>query len=143
MWTITVSCSKTTLELVIGQYYNYGIDNADDYWQKVKGLIITSIDKQCPLKKIRIKDRSGPWITHELIELLHDKDRIRSKAKKTDSQDDWVNFRILKNLTKSKMKEAKTNFTKENVIQYEKDSKKFWEQMNHGIPKRNVLVKYS
>ena len=32
-------------------------------WDLMKNSILNAIDKQCPLKQIKVKDRNDPWIT--------------------------------------------------------------------------------
>ena len=46
-------------------------------------------DKLYPLKKIKIKDKGDSWVSPEITEILHDKDRLRKKAKKTERKEDW------------------------------------------------------
>ena len=36
-------------------------------------------DKLYPLKKLKIKDKGDPWVSPGIIEILHDKDRLRKK----------------------------------------------------------------
>ena len=68
-------------------------------------------------------------MNQELIELIHDKDRMRQKAKRTDNPDDWKNAHLLRNITKNRIKEAKADFIKDNVNHHKSDPSKFWKQI--------------
>ena len=66
-------------------------------------------------------------MSQELIELIHDKDRMRQKATRTDNPtDDWKNAHLLRNITKNRIKEAKADFIKDDVNRNKSDPSKFW-----------------
>ena len=52
--------------------------------------IAGNLDKLCPVKKIRIKEKGSAWITNEIICAIHEKDRARKKAKKSKLPTDWI-----------------------------------------------------
>ena len=61
-------------------------DEANDpnqLWEIMCNNIKTALDDICPLKKFKIKMYKEPWISHELLELINDKDSLLKKAKRT------------------------------------------------------------
>ena len=102
-------------------------------WDLMKSNILNSIDKQCPLKQIRVKDRNDPWITQGIIELINDKDEARKKAKRSNKDEDWARARTLKHLVKNTLKNAKRDFILNNLND-KKDAKKFWKTINSVLP---------
>ena len=99
----------------------------------MKSNILNAIDKQCPLKQIRVKDRNDPGITQGIIELLNDKDEARKKAKRSNKDEDWARARTLKHLVKNTLKNAKRDFILNNQND-KKDAKKFWKTINSVLP---------
>ena len=53
------------------------ITDVNLFWTKLEMIIRNTVDKMCPLKEITIKDRGDPWLSHELIEMIRDKDLLR------------------------------------------------------------------
>ena len=62
-------------------------------------------------------------MTHEIIELLHDKDRLRKKAKKSGKLEDWQMAKQIRNIANNTVKRAKINFIQNSAKSYEKDTK--------------------
>ena len=44
-------------------------------WSPFHGLFAGVIDKVAPVKEVRLKQRSEPWITHEILELIEERDQ--------------------------------------------------------------------
>ena len=57
------------------------------------GKILTILEEYCPYKMLSVKDVRNPWITREALELINDKDRALSKAKRTNRDRDWIEAR--------------------------------------------------
>ena len=94
------------------------IRDINEYWNIIEETIKKVADTMYPLKKIKIKDKGNPWMTHKIIELLHDKDRLRKKAKKSGKLEDWQMAKQIRNIANNTVKRAKINF-----IQIAKTSK--------------------
>ena len=112
----------------------YQCDNPNIAWGIIENNILKVINAMCPIQTFYIKNLKDPWITQEILEGIKDKDRLLSKAKHSDNQDDWVVARRRRNEVKQIVKNAKSEFIKENLIQYENDSKKFWKSLKDIIP---------
>ena len=83
-----------------------------------------------------IKKGSGIccYYQNEILEAIHDKDRLLAKAKQSNSQADWIIARRRRNEVKNLTKHAKSNFIKDNLNQYKNDSKKFWNSLSDILP---------
>ena len=95
----------------------------------------------CPLKRMKIKDKGDPWVTREIIELIQDKDRLRIRAKRSESQADWNEAKAARNFTKQVIRGAKAKFISDSLDTHDKNPKKFWETMNKLVPKNNSSKK--
>ena len=123
--------------IILGNDVNYS-------WDLLIKRIKTIIDQTCPLKRFKVKVTNKPWITHKLIEQIKDKDRALKKAKKTQKGDDWVHARRLRNDCLKAVRNAKSNFIKNELNTHAKDPKKFWENITSILPtnsKTNNLIK--
>ena len=60
----------------------FNSNDVNQSWNIMLQNISTQVDKLCPVKKIKIKDKEtqDPWITHEIIEMIHDKMRLHKKS---------------------------------------------------------------
>ena len=109
-------------------------DDPEFCWRILIDIISKHIDLMCPIIDMRVREKSDPWITNELIELIQDKDKALARAKRSNNTDDWALARSLRNLTKSYIKKAKSDFIKENFTHFGNDTKKFWHTINEIIP---------
>ena len=101
------------------------------YHKKKKRSII---DEICPIKTFNIKQLKDPWITNEILEAIHDKDYLLARAKKSNKPADWVIARRRRNEVKNLTKYAKSNFIKNNLNEYNNDSKKCWKSLSDILP---------
>ena len=112
----------------------FQLKNPNEIWLFIKKVIEDKISKQCPIKKIKVKQSNEPWITQGLIELIHDKDHMLSRAKRTNDPDDWVNARLLRNITNKSIRKAKEHYIRDLLESHSGDPKKFWQQINKILP---------
>ena len=69
------------------------------------------IDRHAPLKRIKITRPPAPWLHDQEIEQLqNERNLLRHLAHSTKTADAWKAFRKVRNLLKTKIKEAKRSF---------------------------------
>ena len=112
----------------------YECDDPNSAWEILENNISSVINIMCPIQTFYIKSLKDPWISQEILEAIKDKDRLLSKAKRSDEQNDWITARRRRNEVKQIVKNAKSDFIKENLTQYENDSKKFWKSIRNIVP---------
>ena len=78
-----------------------------------------------------IKDRGDAWMTRELIDLIHDKENARKRAKKANNVEDWNRVKELRNYTRKTLRKAKSDFIKEKLNDNEGDAKQFWDCIDY------------
>lgn len=113
----------------------YNTSNPDNCWDIMYNKIINHISTMCPVRHFKVKEREVPWITNELIELINDKDRALSKAKKSNKTEDWKKARKLRNDANKATKIAKAKYIQNNLYRFSGDVKKFWKTISELIPK--------
>ena len=51
-------------------------NSVDTAWKSFKKVFISVLDSVAPVKEIRLKQRSEPWLTTEIIELIKERDNL-------------------------------------------------------------------
>ena len=64
---------------------------------------------------------------------------LLATAKQTNQVVDWDIARRRRNEVKSLVKNAKSNFVKDNLQEYKNDSTKFWKSLNNILPSKKKL----
>ena len=82
----------------------------NECWNEILCAICIILDEMCPLKKKNVRDRNEPWLTNDIIDLIHNKDLAWKKARKTKSLDDINLAKNLRNCVKDTIPRAKANF---------------------------------
>ncbi len=89
------------------------------------------------MRTIRVKGRHLPWITSELLSLFKQRDKAWSKYRCSKDPDDWEFYRSLRNLCKTKTRNAKSNYFRDNLSHNFHNPKQFWNQLNLILSKNN------
>ena len=94
--------------------------------EKVVSLVV---DKHAPLRTMRVRARSSPWIASELKKRMHDQDILKIKACKSNDPNDWTLFKKLRNIVNSEIGLAKQAYYQNSFNQHTGDSKKTWQSI--------------
>ena len=84
-------------------------------WDVWKQLLTSVIDKHAPLRTKRIKNKSSPWITNELLREIHNRDFLKKKAASTNDPLVWKQFKDARNKTNNSIKKAKRKYFSEKL----------------------------
>ena len=79
-----------------------------------------------------LKHASKPWITNDLKELVAERDYALRVAKRSGNQEQWNEYRRLKNFTNRKIKSAEALHYK-NLIESAENPKDMWRSLNSVI----------
>ena len=50
-------------------------DNVTQSWENFKAILMSAIDNIAPVKEVRIKQRTEPWINNEILQSIKDRDK--------------------------------------------------------------------
>ena len=95
-------------------------------------LFVDVANQHAPSKRIRTKHASKPWITYDLKELIAGRDYALRVAKRFSNQEQWNEYRRLKNFTNRKIKSAEALHYK-NLIESADNPKDMWRSLNSVI----------
>ena len=66
--------------------------DADLAWVRFKSICVSVLDKIAPFKTIRIKQRTQPWMSTEMIKLINLRDNYLRQFRKSKNQSDYELF---------------------------------------------------
>jgi hypothetical protein len=72
-------------------------------------------DKHAPIKRRKIRYKSNPWITEQLLHEKRHKNYLKQKACKTGNLNDWENYKHTRNNYNKLIKDNNNNY---NLIIY-------------------------
>jgi hypothetical protein len=81
-----------------------------EQWDSLESYIKHQMEKHIPSRKAR-SHKQKPWVTRDLITLMHRRDRAYKKWKQTHSEDSMIKFRQLRSLAQRKLREAHRSYT--------------------------------
>ena len=68
-------------------------NNVIQAWEHFKSSFMSAIDNIAPMKEVRIKQRTQPRITNEILQCLKDRDKTFRVYKKDSSDDNFSNLK--------------------------------------------------
>ena len=87
------------------------------------------INEVAPQKETRIKGRTEKWITSEIIDLMHERDRLLTLSNKNKDDRELRNkYKSLTNEITNITDNAKAQFFSEKIEEHKNDSNLLWKQ---------------
>ena len=68
-------------------------DNVIDAWSRFKSIFVTVIDNIAPIKEVRIKNRTEPWIDSEIFHSIDERDKAYQQFKRDKSDQNFIVFK--------------------------------------------------
>ena len=104
-----------------------GLFDPNEMWLKWKALFLNVCDAHAPLKSKRLRLSKSSWITTRLKKRLNYRDHLKKKAVKSNSLNDWNQYRILKNQINNEIKIAKQDYHVNAFNKFSGDTRKTWQ----------------
>ncbi len=67
-------------------------NNVNDSWRHFKDTFLSVLDSVAPVKEVRLKQRSEPWLSNEILELIKSRDCYLNKFKKERNEDFYKKY---------------------------------------------------
>ena len=109
-------------------------DNPDCLWNIFLDAVSNALDRICPIKKLTVVDKRPEWLSNELMVQMRQRDKLYSKARRTNRQVDWTIAKRLRNSLEMDIKTAKADAVKANLERYKDNPRKFWQEINNLLP---------
>jgi hypothetical protein len=91
----------------------YKLKDINEKVELFNDLMMNVYETCVPLKTVRIKKHTNPWMADELKQLLKERDRLRKVFAKSKNPDDYEVFRKHRNKVKQKVRNAKVRYFNE------------------------------
>lgn len=105
-------------------------ENPNGMWNEWKRMFLSVVNKHAPIKRKRVCNKKSPWINSRAKQLMIQRDRLKSKAKKTNNPANWLNYKNAKNLTNNEIKKIKAAFYKDNLRTNSGNPSEIWSENN-------------
>ena len=87
-------------------------ENDDISWERWKLAYTDICDRHAPMKSLRLKKRSNPWMTHDILKLTYERDYVHAKATQSNDSKLWQDYRNLRNKVTCIIKDRKMPISK-------------------------------
>jgi len=87
----------------------YALNNIDSKVSLFNSYLLGLFDKHAPVRTVKLKKYSAPWITSELKRLINTRNKLWKMFKKSGSSVDFV-YRQFRNQVKQKLWNSKVNY---------------------------------
>ena len=101
----------------------------DEAWLSFKCKFLGILNKVAPVKLVRIKQGTDPWMTGEVLHLIHEVNRSLQQFKKTKSNEWYDKYVYLRNQVQIKKTQAKSDYYVNKVEENKNQPKKLWETL--------------
>jgi len=112
-------------------------EDVNDKWHYWKTLFLEVVNKHIPLRKVRMKATSLPWITQEIRALMRTRNYFCSKAKSSGRNEDWVMYRRLRNHVTARLRMAKLLYFESLSEESRRNPRKLWNGLNKALGRKN------
>ena len=112
--------------------------NIDDNWKTWKNNFLSVLNTLAPIKQIRVRDKSYPWITSDIRRLMTRRDMCLKKAIKSKCNVIWSDYRRLRNEVNSVLRRSKCSFFRNEISRCSNDPKSMWKCLKMLLPKQNM-----
>ena len=103
----------------------------NEAWNNFKIIFFEILDKVAPIKSVRIKNRTEPWMDSTILDLIRERDKILYKSNKNRNDKELrKKFNSLRNKVQHEIRKAKTNFFKIKLKKIRKTQKIFGNNLN-------------
>ena len=137
MGRVYTNCSYEDLEETLAELNTDHIMQIADpnvCWHELFSAVTKAADKLCPIRELRIRKDSAPFINNTLIELQKDRDYFVRKADRSGEEGDRFVANCMVKKARSEVKKAKAQYHKAQVKKHLKKPRKYWIELNKINP---------
>ena len=115
-------------------------------WDKFKVLFHSVLDMVAPVKAIRLKQRTEPWMTSKILHDIRHRDDVLNRFRKTRDSDLYRTFYKLRNKIQRETEVAKRDNLANKIEENANNPKRLWNQLKQlgystkGKQSTNIIV---
>ena len=115
----------------------YRAENANNAYSCFEKDLLKEIDKHAMLRRKRIKKKESPWINDDIVQLIRDRNKLKQKAKRSQTLDDWNEYKRARNKVTAEIRKAKREYIQSIIQTSNGQSGDIWKSLNYVMPKKN------
>ena len=90
-------------------------DCSNAAWAAFKSIVLNILDEIAPVKEVRLKQRTEPWISSEILEMISSRDQCLVLFKKNKKSADYDEFKHLRNKVQRSIQKAKQSYFRDKI----------------------------
>lgn len=103
--------------------------NVNKAWEKFREIFHSSLDKVAPYKEIKVKQKTEPWMTSDILDYIRKRDIQLQLYKKSKSKHIYSDYCKLRNKVQKEVKKAKEEYISNKIEENKNNPKKLWQQL--------------
>ena len=96
---------------------------------KIHNRINEILNDMCSIKVFSFSKEKQPWINHELLNQIANRDDALRRARRTGTSDDWVYAMKMRNKTKILINRAKMDYYTDQLDDNKDEPRKYWQHI--------------
>ena len=116
--------------------------DTDSMWSCWKEMFLEILNKHTPVQNKRSRSFNIPWLTREIKELIHNRDKLKRKAIITKQDIDWQEYKSYRNKVNIALRQTKVNYYRNKIALQKDNPKDAWRTINNllGKTRNNTVV---
>ena len=103
-------------------------------WEKLKAIIVNSLNNFCPNITKRVKGKPCPWLSVQLRAHMNERDQLLRKSRKTNSTADVQAYKRKRNLVNYLVRQSKKAYYKDLLRESANNTNSFWKALKQLFP---------
>ena len=91
--------------------------------------INTILDRMAPVRTFQIRSKYAPWLSEDTKDLIKQRNQAQKVAAESKNGDDWNQYKSLRNITKSRMKQEKKFWEKCKLDSNQHNPSNLWQNI--------------
>ena len=87
------------------------------------------LDTMAPIKKVQVRTKYAVWLSNSTKEKMKLRDTAKKKAQETNNDEDWKRYKHMRNNVTNILKNEKTNYQKQKIIDCCDDTGSVWKNV--------------
>ena len=98
------------------------------------------LDIHAPVKRIKLKSKTNPFVTHEIRALMKTRDKWHRRVVKSKDKRDWNGNRFFRQEVKKEIRVAEKEYVRNEINSNYGNSRSLWKTINDCLPRKSRLL---
>ena len=111
----------------------YSCENVESAAELFTNKLNNILNKMAPVKKFQVRSNYAPWMSDQTKEKIKTRDAAQQKASETGSDEDWREYKSIRNLVNSILRKEKETWQRAKLEEYSEDSGSTWKNVKNWL----------